>query len=311
MQYFSSSKIVFLLACTLSVSQQVQGAQGIPTELDLHQDSCMVGQFGETVDHEALATLVNNAPANKLVDAFIACPDQMATICFERLFINSDDSIIEAVIEDSEKMEAFYNVVNAIRISESAEIFIPDNTRRKAVRQAIYAMSLIHGIPEHLYMASLKAYPDKFISALIDKGALCKTEDEKAAMVALLQEARDWLNEDKNTYLSRLTTYGINLLTGQKIQIEPENHLEKYGVFLMSFAYNRFDVAKAIAASGLPLFTLKQAKYFVCKKHLGQVQDRVRAIETIRNILPEGDRKAFDEHVKSVLPENMYTPAKK
>ena len=85
MKYFSSSKIAFLLVCSLSASQQVQGAVMIPTELDPHQDSCMVGQFGETVDHEALAILVNNAPAEKLVDAFIACPDQMATICYERL----------------------------------------------------------------------------------------------------------------------------------------------------------------------------------------------------------------------------------
>ena len=298
MKYFNSSKIAFLLACTLSATQQIQGAGGIPTELDLHQDYCMVGQFGETVNHATLATLINNAPADKLVDAFIACPDQMANICFERLYLEGDDSIIDALVKDSDKMEAFYNAVNTI--TKPGEQFTPDDGRRMAARQAIHAFSLIHGIPEHLFLASLKANPMLYIYALIDKAAFCRTEDEKAAMFALLQEARAALNEDPSSYLSRLTNYSINLLTGQKIEFDPNNFMDKLGVLFMSLAFSRFDVAEAIAASDMTL-TLDLAKNFATKKHLKAIVDSARALGIVRKLLPEGDREAFDEHVKSVL----------
>ena len=299
MKYFSSSKIAFLLACTLFASQQVQGSGGIPTVLDLHQDSCMVGQFGETADHAALAALVNNAPAEKLVDAFIACPDQMATICYERLVLESDDSFIDAVVLDSDKLEVFYRVVE--NIFKPGEPLTPDYGRRIAVRQAIYIFSLIHDIPEHLFLASLKAIPGMYVSALIDKAAYCRTEYEKTAMVALLQKAREALNEYPSSELFRLTTYSIDLLTGQMIQFDPNNFIDKVKALFMSLAFSRFDVALAIAASDMTL-TLDLAKYFATKKYLKAVVDRSGTIEILRNLLPEADREAFDVHVKSVMP---------
>ena len=99
-------------------------------------------------------------------------------------------------------MKAFYNVLNALKNIQNRKNFHTDDGRRKAVRQAIYAMSLINGIPEHLYMASLKSDPELFYRFTPEKAAVSKTENEIADMVALSQEARDWLqlNEGEDTF---------------------------------------------------------------------------------------------------------------
>ena len=301
-----------LLTLTISYSffsSRVQGSsQSRESALDLHEDKCLVRQFGQTVDHDTLVSVVNEAPMSMIVDAFIECPSQMAYVFFDKLSLNEEYDIVSAVI-DSNKVEQFYaSLHNFPRLEDLHPPISRDSIVRDACRVIIYMLSFVHDIPAQFYLDSLKQNVVMYSMALIEKAIYCKTPESRSWISNLLNEAHLMLKRtpdseiqgDRNHY-SRLIALTIKCINGENFDFNSINSFDKLGLILYSLLCNRYDVAEAACKDSDPL-DLQNAVKFLTKKTCKKIQDLPRAFNILKSIMrSEADRVAFDEHVRNTL----------
>jgi len=308
MKYFSAQKISILLAFTLSASQ-VQGSNYVldgPAP-DLHQDLCLVRQFGASPDHATMASTINATPIKNIIDAFINCPNQMSYIYCDRLSIQGADELVKA-IKNSGKIVDFYQALHSVQATLNLQATASiELAKREYSRQMIYIASYYHDIPGQHFLDLLKQIPFNYVTALFEKAMTCKTPESVAWITDLLKVEVSKIEEEAAAVgpnadmdsIVELIHSAVKMVNGDDVDVSSISPQSKLGLLFTALGFNRYDIAQE-ASRDVTLNINFAINFTICRtaKH---IEDRARAVDFLKSLLPtEEEKMAFENFVNLV-----------
>ena len=292
---------IVLIAIFAFCALQVHGSGFYSREeVPVYGDSCIINHFGETDSLNDLEQIVFQAPFDKVVDAFIDCPRQMCEIYYGKLklkFFEEFDDLIKFV-RDSEKISQFYSALHS---------FPPINYHDKIDHACLglFIVSFLYDIPREYYLDELKKSDRVYYMVLIEKSRLCKTKESKIEITDMLNGLVNKLYRSQDSDLAimyKSVSYCIRLITKlmncENVYIKGVDSNSHSEIVINALRYNRYDLAERAAQSSS--IDLDEAKDFLDERAFKGLEDKERAIEILKKLLPnEADRRAFNEFLNS------------
>ena len=292
---------IVLLAIVAFSALHVQGSMLLLyPAVYVYENSCIISHFGETHSLSDLGKIVFESPLEKVVDAFIACPKEMCEVYHEKLksylYRDLDDLVI--FVRDSGKISQFYSAIRS---------FAPEKCSGYSdiTGVGLYFVSFIYDIPREYYFDELKKNEENYLWAVLEKATLVKTAESKKEITEMLNDiyknaskTRASLNLKNDPILNhiRLT---IKLMNNEDDLIEDFKSNEKWQIVLLALSFNRCDLAE-IATQDLSSIDLNIAKGFLYERAFEGIEDKERAIEIVKKLLPNKKvRSAFNKFLNS------------
>lgn len=278
---------------------QLQGASVKPSEAKLFLDECVISQFGETTNLNALITIIKKASFSKLVDAIIDCPSQMLEVLFEDY--SSPDSIISLdrlvrYVRGSQKIGAFYS---ALRNLPNQDIQV----KSERTRQKIYTSSFIFDIPSNYYLDILKQNTYFYYLALKTKSPLCRTSKCKQWLTGLMNDLITFLEQNPIQpdldlpFDLQCIKLRLKLLNNQDITDADLEPFDESGIVMIAIFFGRYDVAEKLSEN-CDSMDLDEVLWYDGSRCSEFYEDPARSYKIMRKLLDDDeDRKKFDDYV--------------
>ena len=288
---------IALLTIFAFTALQVQGSGFNNETVPVYEDSCIIGHFGETDSLTTLERIVLESSMDKVVDAFIDCPRQMCEVYYGNLKSKSFEELDDLVkfVRYSEKINQFYSALRS---------FSPTDYQNKIdlTCYGIYVVSFLYDIPREYYLDELKGSVHIYLMAVLEKSKLCKTPESKNEVTEMLNDLIVKLYGTQNSelpidyeYLSYYIRLTIKLMNNENVPIEEFESNDKCEIVLLALIFNRYDLAER-AAHNSSSIDLDLAKDFLNDRAFKGIEDKERAIEILKKLLPnDDDRSAINE----------------
>lgn len=218
-----------------------------------HEDTCLLSVFGPQENDQDMKQLILSSPMDKVIDGFIACPDQMCKIYYSVSFFQGTKVLVEAV-KDSDKKEMFYQALGRNPQSLTVESkFSPANIYQELTRKSIYVNSFVLDIDPSLYLEKLKIDVLTYFQALMVKAISCKSIEYKIQFADFLQIEMNYFADsdssnpaDIRVYLMKAFEYILKLLRNDQIVLSQHEGIDFQTKLFIALGMNRFDIAHEI-----------------------------------------------------------------
>lgn len=247
MNFISFTKLAVAFTVLFNFSK-VQGAQinhiQIPTSF--HNDACLLSVFDPQESDSAMRKSIIRSPMSKIIDGFIACPDEMCLI-FQPFFIVKGSQILVQAVMNSDKKERFYEAIG--RNSRLPNLHCSDEVSKEIVRQSIFVQSFVHDVDPGLYLEKLKANYISYFQAILVKATSLKTDEARAEFAESLPLIAMYFNNIPNVESNRFVkTFDFvqKILRNEEIDLNEFSSLNFATLFFASLGFNRLDLAQKV-----------------------------------------------------------------